>query len=194
MSPTHAADAKMALRRAVLERRRAAHMADAERSAQAVAQLVLSELDPKGTAIGGYWPLGEELDSRPALEALALAGATMVLPVVAGQGQVLIFRAWAPGDSLDSGPFGTMHPGTQAQIIRPRVILVPLIAFDLDGGRLGYGAGYYDRTIAAFRADGQVTAIGLAYDAQRVDTVPTDPHDQPLDAVITPSGILWFSE
>jgi 5-formyltetrahydrofolate cyclo-ligase len=95
---------------------------------------------------------------------------------------------------LEQGPFGTLHPPARSPVVCPRVLLVPLIAFDLEGGRLGYGAGYYDRTIAGLRAHGQVTAIGLAYDVQRVDAVPADKHDQPLDAVITPSGIFWFDD
>jgi 5-formyltetrahydrofolate cyclo-ligase len=194
MSVTSPADAKMALRRAMLERRRAAHLAQAQEAALALSANVLSELDLKGKNIAGYWPLGDEIDCRPALEASSNAGAIVALPVVAGQGQVLIFRAWRPGDVLEQGPFGTMHPSVRSPVVCPQILLVPLIAYDLEGGRLGYGAGYYDRTIASFRAHAQVTAIGLAYDVQRVDAVPVDAHDQPLDAVITNSGTIWFSE
>lgn len=176
----------------MLERRRAAHLSQAREAALAVSNQVLGAIDPKGKNIAGYWPLGDEIDCRPALEALSQAGALVALPVVAGQGQVLIFRAWKPGDTLEQGPFGTMHPNTRSPVVCPHVLLVPLIAYDLEGGRLGYGAGYYDRTIASLRAHGQVTSIGLAYDAQRVDAVPVDTHDQPLDAVITNSGTLWF--
>jgi 5-formyltetrahydrofolate cyclo-ligase len=194
-------DAKSTLRRAMLERRRAAHLAQSKDAALAISGHVLTELEPNGKNIAGYWPLGDEIDPRPALEALTQAGAQVALPVVAGQGQVLIFRAWKPGDELEQGPFGTMHPNARAPIVCPHVLLVPLIAFDLEGGRLGYGAGYYDRTIASFRAHrparegahlSKVTAVGLAYDIQRVDAVPADAHDQPLDAVITNSGTLWF--
>lgn len=192
MSVASPADAKPVLRRAMLERRRAAHRAIGAEAARAVADFVLAEVDPKGKNIAGYWPLGDELDSRPALEALAAAGAQVALPVVAGQGHALIFRQWKPGDLLESGPFGTMHPSPRSAVICPHVLLVPLVAFDLEGHRLGYGAGYYDRTIAAFRREGQVTAIGLGYDVQRVDTVYADSHDQVLDGIITNSGVLWF--
>jgi 5-formyltetrahydrofolate cyclo-ligase len=178
----------------MLERRRAAHLARGPAAAQALSANLLAELDLKGKNIAGYWPLGDEIDCRPALEALANAGALVALPVVAGQGQVLIFRAWRPGDALEQGPFGTMHPNARSPVVCPQILLVPLIAFDLEGGRLGYGAGYYDRTIASFRAHGQVSAIGLAYDVQRVDAVPVDTHDQPLDGVITNSGAIWFGE
>jgi 5-formyltetrahydrofolate cyclo-ligase len=176
----------------MLERRRAAHRAIGSEAAHAVAGFIRAEIDPKEKSIAGYWPLGDELDCRPALEALAAAGAQVALPVVAGQGHALVFRQWKPGDVLEQGPFGTMHPTARAPVVTPRVLLVPLLAFDLDGHRLGYGAGYYDRTIAAFRANGNVTAIGLAYDVQRVDTVHADGHDQALDGVITNTGALWF--
>lgn len=192
MSVTSPADAKMSLRRAMLERRSAAHLTHGPAAAQALSAVLIAELDPKGKKIAGYWPLGDEIDCRPALEALSHAGALVALPVVAGQGQVLIFRAWRPGDALERGPFGTMHPAARSPVVHPQILLVPLIAFDLEGGRLGYGAGYYDRTIAGFRAQGQVTSIGLAYDVQRVDAVPVDAHDQPLDAVVTNSGVIWF--
>lgn len=192
MSVASPADAKAVLRRAMLERRRAAHRAIGPEAAQAVADFVLAEIDPKGKNIAGYWPLGDELDSRPALGALSVAGAQVALPVVAGQGHALIFRRWKPGDVLEQGPFGTMHPGARTPVIHPQILLVPLVAFDLEGHRLGYGAGYYDRTIAGFRAQGKVTAIGIAYDIQRVDTVHADSHDQALDGVITNAGALWF--
>jgi 5-formyltetrahydrofolate cyclo-ligase len=194
MSVTSPADAKMALRRAMLERRRAVHLAHGPDAARALSANVVAELDLKGKNIAGYWPLGDEIDCRPALEASLNAGALAALPVVAGQGQVLIFRAWRPGDVLEQGPFGTMHPNTRSPVVCPQILLVPLIAFDLEGGRLGYGAGYYDRTISSLRAHGQVMAVGLAYDAQRVDAVPVDRHDQPLDGVITNSGAIWFGE
>lgn len=192
MSLASPADAKSTLRRAMLERRRAAHRAESRGAADAVSRRITDDIEFRGKIIAGYWPLGDELDCRPALEALASAGAQVALPVVAGQGQVLLFRSWRPGDILDEGPFGTMHPGTRAGVVCPQVLLVPLIAFDLQGNRLGYGAGYYDRTISSLRANGGVSAIGLAYDCQRVDTVPADTHDQPLDAVLTPANTLWF--
>lgn len=192
MSVASTADVKATLRRAMLERRRAAHRSESKGAAAAVSHRITGEIEFKGKIIAGYWPLGDELDCRPALEALSRAGAQVALPVVAGQGQVLLFRTWKPGDTLDQGPFGTMHPGTRAAVVCPQILLIPLIAFDLEGNRLGYGAGYYDRTISSLRARDGVSAIGLAYDCQRVDMVPVDAHDQPLDAVLTPSNTLWF--
>lgn len=185
---------KAALRREVMARRRAVHAARGNEAAFALAVRICKELTPKGNKIAGYWPLGDEIDCRPALTALDTAGAEVALPVVAGQGQVLIFRSWSPGDTLDPGPFGTAHPGTRAAIIAPLVLLLPLIAFDARGHRLGYGAGYYDRTIAALRRERSILTVGIAYDAQEVDAVPNNVHDQCMDAVITEARSLCFNE
>ena len=185
-------DAKAALRRIVLARRRDAHAA---RNAQASIDLrdrVLAALAPQGKLIAGYWPLGDEIDPRPALMALGEAGGQIALPAVAGQGMVLIFRGWRSGDSLESGPFGTAHPPSRAPLVEPDTLLLPLIAFDRAGNRLGYGAGYYDRTVAALRRQKKMLVIGLAYDEQEVPEVPAAQHDQRLDGVITDRRTLWF--
>lgn len=190
---TSPAQLKAAMRRAVLAQRRAAHGVRGKSAATALAQRVTEAVPASGSKIAGYWPLGDELDCRPTLAALKAAGAEVALPVVAGQGQVLIFRTWTPGDALESGPFGTSHPTVRAALVTPDVLLLPLIAFDLTGQRLGYGAGYYDRTVAAFRKERPVTVIGIAYDEQEVAAVPIDEHDQTMDAVITDSRTLWFN-
>lgn len=194
MTDTYSGDAKAALRRSVMERRRAAHGSGAVPAASAVSDHLLVAIVPQGKIIAGYWPLGDELDCRPALEALSAAGAQIVLPVVAGQGQVLIFRIWRPGDDLEQGPFGTMHPGARSPMAHPDVMLIPLIAFDRTGHRLGYGAGYYDRTLASYRAQKAIIALGLAYAVQEVDKVPIDHHDEPLDGVVTEVGTRWFGK
>lgn len=190
---------KVQQRRAALKRRKDAHAARATDAAAALTVRALTAFKTQDFSIAGYWPLGDEIDCRPLLAALKSTGAQVALPVVAGQGQVLIFRIWTPGDALDQGPFGTAHPGIRAAVVVPRVLLVPLIAFDAAGNRLGYGAGYYDRTIAALRRaalnnEGAITAIGLAYDEQEVDAVPAEAHDQHLDAVMTDRRTLWFNE
>ncbi len=189
-----AAELKAKLRRVVMARRRETHIARNAQAAPELAKRLVTEIAPHGKTIAGYRPLGEELDCRPALEALRAVGATVALPVVAGQGQVLIFRNWLPGDTLEPGPFGTFHPTTRAALAAPSILLLPLIAFDGTGQRLGYGAGYYDRTISALRQSGQILAVGIAYDEQEVETVPTDPHDQRMDAVITDRRTLWFNK
>ena len=185
---------KAQLRRTVLQRRKDAHGARATDAAAALTVRALTAFQAQELSIAGYWPLGDEIDCRPLLAALKSTGAQVALPVVAGQGQVLIFRIWTPGDALDQGPFGTAHPGIRAPVVVPRVLFVPLIAFDAAGNRLGYGAGYYDRTIATFRKERAITAIGLAYDEQEVDAVPAEAHDQRLDAVMTDRRTLWFNE
>ena len=188
------ADLKAQLRRTVMARRKEVHAQEGGKAAADVQRRVCEAIPSKGQKIAGYWPLGCEIDCRPALEGLINNGAQVGLPVVAGQGQVLIFRCWQPGVILDVGPFGTWHPTPRAPLLAPTVLLLPLIAFDNTGHRLGYGAGYYDRTIAALRQDRALLMIGIAYDAQEVEVVPVDSHDQRMDAVITERRTLWFNE
>jgi 5-formyltetrahydrofolate cyclo-ligase len=145
-----------------------------------------------GRTIAGYYTMGDEMDCRPAVTAAAEAGYPTCLPVAA-HGQHLIFRAWKSGEPLETGPFGTLHPVHAAPVVVPDVLLVPLLAFDKTGHRLGYGAGYYDRTLSALRAQREVLAIGLAYDAQEVAALPAEANDQPLDMVVTERRILTFS-
>lgn len=185
-------DAKAALRREVLARRRGTHAARGDRAPNDLRDRVLAELKPQGKTIAGYWPLGDEIDPRPMLIALGEAGGHMALPAVAGQGLVLIFRGWRDGDPLESGPFGTAHPPSRAPLVEPDTLLLPLIAFDRRGNRLGYGAGYYDRTVANLRRQRKMLVIGIAYDEQEVPEVPAAAHDQRLDGVITDRRTLWF--
>jgi 5-formyltetrahydrofolate cyclo-ligase len=187
-----APDAKAALRRVVLARRRDTHAVRGDRAGHELRDRVLAEIKPRGKIIAGYWPLGDEIDPRPTLVALGEAGGQMALPAVAGQGMVLIFRGWRNGDALESGPFGTAHPPARAPIVDPDTLLLPLIAFDAGGNRLGYGAGYYDRTVAALRRQRKMLVVGIAYDEQEVSEVPVGPHDQRLDGVITDRRTLWF--
>jgi 5-formyltetrahydrofolate cyclo-ligase len=193
-SAVPAAELKAKLRRLVMARRRETHAARNGQAASELSRRLVAEVPAQSNNIAGYWPLGDELDCRPGLEALRAAGAVVALPVVAGQGQVLIFRQWSPGDALEPGPFGTAHPTLRAPLVAPHILLLPLIAFDKTGQRLGYGAGYYDRTIGALRQNSQIVTIGIAYDEQEVDEVPADSHDQRMDAVITDRRTLWFNK
>lgn len=189
-----AARSKAELRRQAMARRRTAHADRAAAAAAVLAETLPPAIDSRGKTIAAYWPIGDEIDCRPAMERLAAAGLEVVLPVVAGQGQVLLFRVWKPEDQLEDGPFGTSHPATRAAVRIPDVVLLPLVAFDQAGHRLGYGAGYYDRTLAALRGGGDdVLAVGLAYDEQEIDQVPADIHDQVMDAVVTDRRVLWFN-
>jgi 5-formyltetrahydrofolate cyclo-ligase len=137
------------------------------------------------TVVSGFWPIKEEIDVRPLLIELFNRGCQLALPVVTGKGQRLLFRAWRPGDSLEAGVFGTLQPSTRRETVEPEALLVPLLACDQDGWRLGYGGGFYDRTLAALRARGKITAVGVGFDGQLVPAVPHGPQDQRLDWLLT---------
>jgi 5-formyltetrahydrofolate cyclo-ligase len=138
-----------------------------------------------GAVVAGYLPIGDEIDSRPLLDWLRGAGHDIALPRIQRSHAPLAFRLWAPGEPLEEGPFGTRQPPETAPEAVPGVAVLPVLAFDRRGYRLGYGGGYYDRTLAALRAERAVTAIGIAFAAQEVSAVPHDRHDQPLDWVVT---------
>lgn len=186
---------KVKIRREALERRRV--LADKPGAAVGVADGLTKVLTRVPACIhktiAGYYSIGEELPSRPALAAAAAAHARLCLPVVIGPNRELIFRHWRLGGALVSGAFGTMHPPADALELQPDIVLVPLVAFDGRGHRLGYGRGYYDRTLGALRAGRSIAAIGLAFDTQEVEEVPTEPNDQPLDMIITDRRILSIS-
>jgi 5-formyltetrahydrofolate cyclo-ligase len=160
-------------------------------AAEAVADRLLAAFRlPEGGVVSGYWPLADELDPRPAMSRLAALGHPLALPRVQGRGCPLAFHAWRPGDPLHAGPFGVMEPAPAAPLRRPGVLLVPLLVFDRQGRRLGYGAGYYDLVLGELRASSpRPLAIGLAFAAQEVDEVPAGPHDQLLDAVVTERAV-----
>jgi 5-formyltetrahydrofolate cyclo-ligase len=139
----------------------------------------------RGSSIGGYWPLETEMDVRPLLFALSDIGFSMSLPCVEKKAAPLTFRTWQPENELGLGAFGVREPLADSPVVEPSLILVPLLAFTPEGGRLGYGGGYYDRTLAALRAKGDVFACGVAYAGQEVPHLPTDRHDEPLDGILT---------
>ena len=145
---------------------------------------------PEGAVVSAYWPLGDELDPMPLLNALHAKGYRPVLPVIVGAGKPLIFRSWAPGDELDDAGFGTREPQPDKDALEPDVLFVPLLAFDRAGYRLGYGGGFYDRTLDKLRAVKPVTAIGIAYAAQEMDAVLRGPYDQPLDWIATEEDVI----
>ncbi|MDO5632296.1 MAG: 5-formyltetrahydrofolate cyclo-ligase [Paracoccus sp. (in: a-proteobacteria)] len=147
-----------------------------------VARLRATLLPFAGQVLAGYWPMRGEADPLPAM---ATHDGPLCLPVVPGRDVPLIFRAWLPGAALEGGPFGTHHPPESAPVVVPQVLIVPLAAFDRAGQRIGYGGGYYDRTLAQLRAAGPVTAIGLAFACQEVPAVPAGPFDQPLNLIVT---------
>jgi 5-formyltetrahydrofolate cyclo-ligase len=176
--------AKRAMRReATARRREVATPGDAAR--RLVDNMLGAGAIPNDAAVSGFWPIGSEIDLAPLLRALAARGHTVALPVVAGPDRPLVFRAWREGDEMAEGPYGIREPLEGAPEVTPQVLLVPLLAFDRTGYRLGYGGGYYDRSLAGLRARGNVIAIGAAWAAQEVPAVPHDEHDQPLDWMLT---------
>jgi 5-formyltetrahydrofolate cyclo-ligase len=174
--------AQKSLARSAAQARRAeAHAKGQGNAAQHLAQA----LTPfSGQVLAGYMPMREEIDPLPAM--VAHTG-PVVVPVVIGKGQPLRFRKWSAGAPMVPGAFGALIPQDGDWLV-PQVLIVPLLAFDARGHRLGYGGGYYDRTLQALRAQASVTAIGFAYGAQQIEAVPVDLTDQPLDLIVTESG------
>jgi 5-formyltetrahydrofolate cyclo-ligase len=146
-------------------------------------------LDP-GAVVSAYWPMGSEIDPRPLLSALAERGIALALPAIRDAAEPLDFRAWKPGDTLQPAGFGTREPLAAGPPVQPNLLLVPLLAFDAAGYRLGYGGGFYDRSLALLRAAGDILAVGLAFAAQQVAAVPREATDQPLDLVVTERGLV----
>lgn len=142
--------------------------------------------------LGLYHHVQSEFETLP-LAALAWKKKLDVaLPVVVGQAAPLLFCPWKEGEPLEPGAFKILEPSDKSLSVFPDVLLIPLLAFDQSGARLGYGGGFYDRTISQLRARGGVCAIGLAYDFQELPELPTGPYDEPLDFVLTPSGFVEF--
>lgn len=152
-----------------------------------LARTLLPRLPSHPMRIAAFWPMGAEIDTRPALHALHEAGHHVLLPVTTPRGQALVFRHWRPGCAMAPGRFGTQHPADGAQA-SPECLLVPLLAFDARGHRLGYGGGYYDRTLADLPG---ARAVGVGYAAQQVPRVPSGPRDVPLHAMATEEG--WIT-
>lgn len=148
---------------------------------------VMTALKPlKGVKnISVFWPMGTEIDTRFLMRDLERTGYTVLLPRVVAPGAPLAFHQWGEGDPLQVSRFGVSEPVADAPILRPDVLLVPLLVFDKAGYRLGYGGGFYDRTLDELRRSGPVKAFGLAYEQQLVRAVPRDKFDQRLDLVIT---------
>jgi len=172
------------------KRRRAEAAAEHPHAGERLAAHVLAvAADRPGATVSAYWPMGDEIDPRPAIAALHARGHTIGLPVMQGADTPLVFRQWWPDAPLADGGFGTRMPTEAAPEVTPEVLLVPMLAFNDAGYRLGYGGGFYDRTLDKLRRENPATlAVGLAYGAQRVDDLPVGPYDQPLDALVTESG------
>ncbi len=145
----------------------------------------------RGVPLAGYMPIRTEISPLAAMAEAAAHGPVGV-PVITGEGQPLKFSRWEPDCELRDGPFGAKIPAVD-DFFEPEILIVPLVAFDLSGGRLGYGGGFYDRTLEGLRAKRPTLAIGFAYDAQEAEGLPLEPTDQPLDMLITETRIHDFS-
>lgn len=173
--------AKRAARRAAMIRRESAHRAALDGAAQGNLRKALQFFE--GKVVAGYMPMRTEVSPLPVMAEWARSGSVCV-PVVTGKGQPLAFHRWTPQCDMVSGAFGAMIPA-QANPVVPEVLIVPLLAFDARGARLGYGGGFYDRTLEALRAQRETVAIGFAYSAQQADHIPLEKTDQPLDMLVT---------
>ncbi len=177
-------DQKAVARQAALARRADAH---AKGGAQAgyLAEVLAGY---RGVPLAGYLPMRTEIDPLPAMAEAAAYG-PVGGPIIMAKAQPLQFREWTPGCPTMAGSFGAFVP-VEGNWMLPQILIVPLVAFDGQGGRLGYGGGFYDRTLEALRRSGPVLAIGFAFAAQRTDMLPLEPTDQPLDMIVTESGVL----
>jgi 5-formyltetrahydrofolate cyclo-ligase len=182
--------AKSNLRQAALARRDALSPAERTAAAQAIADRAFPLPVPAGAIVSGFLPIKSEINPVPLMRKLADAGARLALPVVIARGVPLVMRAYAFGDALVKGVWGIRVPPPEVPEVEPDIVLAPLLAFDRSGDRLGYGAGYYDMTIAALRAKKPVVAVGVAFAAQEIDAVPTTARDVRLDFVLTEKEVI----
>ncbi len=191
MTPTSQVEELKAAFRREASARREAMPADARAAAaEAIAAGPFPLPIAAGLIVSGFMPLKSEINPLHLLRRLAGQGARLALPVVAGRGRPLIMREWNWGEPLFPGVWGIREPAPEAAEVEPDILLVPLLAFDRAGYRLGYGGGYYDRTIAQLRARKSVIAAGLAFAAQEVSAVPATPRDARLDLVLTEREVI----
>ena len=184
-------DAKAALRLTAHAARATLTAAERAEAAQSVTEhFFAADLLRREDSVAAYWRIRDELDCQPILVRLMDSGHKVILPVVTGPDAPLDLRVWEPGTPLYEAGFNTLAPDERAPRAEPDIILMPLLAFDRLGTRLGYGGGYYDRTIAKMHKRPRL--IGLAYTIQELAFIPREPHDVPLDAVITEAGVRSF--
>ena len=179
------AEEKTALRKEMARRRREAMDGAPDDLAKRLLASFGAVPLPPATVASGYLPIRSELDPRPMMAELAAVGWCLALPVVIAANSPLLFRAYSFGDSLVRGRFDTEVPGEDKPELVPQLLLVPLLAFDRSGYRLGYGGGFYDRTLSGLRAQHHVQAVGVAFAAQEIEQVPRDAMDHRLDWIVT---------
>ncbi|MFP7571199.1 5-formyltetrahydrofolate cyclo-ligase [Marivita sp. S2033] len=178
-------DRKAAARKAAFARRKAAHLA---RPSGASAHLSAVLAGYRGVPLAGYMPIRTEIDPLPAMAEAAAYGPVGV-PVIRAPGQALVFSRWEPDGEMVAGSFGATVP-THERLMTPEIVIVPLVAFSRTGGRLGYGGGFYDRTLERLRAERPMLAIGFAYAAQEDRDLPLETTDQKLDLIVTEREVI----
>jgi 5-formyltetrahydrofolate cyclo-ligase len=183
-------DEKAELRRTAVARRDAMPAEARAAAAETIAARAFPVAVTPGAIASGFMPLKSEINPLPLMKALAGQGARLALPVIAGRGRPLVMRSWNFDEPLDRGQWGIREPKAAAAEVEPDILLVPLLAFDRTGHRIGYGAGYYDLTIAALRGRKAIVAIGLAFAAQEVPAIPATPGDARLDLVLTEREVI----
>ena len=181
---------KSDLRREMIARRDALPPDTRSAAAEAIAARPFPLSIPAGAIVSGFMPMKTEINPLPLMKKLADAGVQLALPVTGRRGQPLTMRAWTWGEPLASGVWGIREPKPEAAQVDPDILLVPLLAFDRAGRRLGYGGGYYDLTLAQLRSRKAVIAVGLAYAAQEIASVPAAPRDATLDLVLTEREVI----
>jgi 5-formyltetrahydrofolate cyclo-ligase len=183
-------DIKAEARKAATKVRKGAHDLAGADAALKLANLDFPvKPDAARKVVSAFYPYKSEIDTRSLLGRLAGDGWTTCLPIVIALGEPLIFRRWMPGQPTTPGMWDIPQPTDDSPLVEPDVLLVPMLSFDRAGYRLGYGGGFYDRTLETLRAKKKIIAIGVAYAAQEVPSVPHDAHDQPLDFVMTEKSV-----
>ena len=188
--PAGAKAEKAALRIEAAAKRDVLHAAGTGGGAEIARSFLATWSPAPGTVISAFWPFRSEIDLRPLIHGLHERGCVIVLPIVVGRRTALVFRRWSPDMVLEKDGFGVLTPPSQAPALDPDWLLVPLLAFDAKGYRLGYGGGFYDITLADLRTRQSVFAVGAAYDGQQVTRVPRETDDARLDAIVTEKQVL----
>ncbi|GAB5456824.1 MAG: 5-formyltetrahydrofolate cyclo-ligase [Henriciella sp.] len=177
------------LRAALKDRREELAARDPDAGETLASKFPMKLFERYGPTVALYLPIGSEIDPKPLMGKLVAAGAKLALPCVQDDGS-MVYRAYTRGDMLEQRAFGLLEPNPEVPEVNPTLVITPLLGFDRNGNRLGYGKGHYDRALTRLRDQGRVFVCGLAYFGQEVEAVPAEPHDVPLDWVMTERGSI----
>ena len=180
---------RKAERARLIEARMAMPLDEHKAASQAISDCLAARFPADSfTSLGGYWPFRREYDCIPLMRTVIAAGGKVALPVVIQKGQPLEFRPWTPESRMEAGVWNILHPA-EGEPMKPAALLIPLVGFDRKGFRLGYGAGFYDRTIATY--DAWPLRIGVGFDVSRLDDIHPHEHDIPMDFIVTEKGVVF---